>query len=55
MANVTALCPQGPRGNWREYFAARVEELVTSRPELDGGPAQPHDPSTAAWIERLRG
>ena len=23
-------------------------------PELEGGPAQPHDPSTAAWIERLR-
>jgi glucose-6-phosphate isomerase len=23
-------------------------------PELEGGPAQAHDPSTAAWIERLR-
>jgi glucose-6-phosphate isomerase len=24
-------------------------------PELEGGPAQAHDPSTAAWIERLKG
>ena len=24
-------------------------------PELEGGPAQAHDPSTSAWIERLRG
>jgi glucose-6-phosphate isomerase len=23
-------------------------------PELQGGPAQPHDPSTSAWIERLK-
>jgi glucose-6-phosphate isomerase len=23
-------------------------------PELEGGPAQAHDPSTAAWIERLK-
>jgi glucose-6-phosphate isomerase len=23
-------------------------------PELEGGPAQPHDPSTSAWIERLK-
>ena len=24
-------------------------------PELEGGPAQAHDPSTSAWIERLKG
>jgi len=24
-------------------------------PELEGGAAQPHDPSTSAWIERLKG
>ena len=24
-------------------------------PELEGGPLQPHDPSTSAWIQRLRG
>jgi glucose-6-phosphate isomerase len=24
-------------------------------PELEGGPLQPHDPSTSAWIERLKG
>ncbi|MGZ6013670.1 MAG: glucose-6-phosphate isomerase, partial [Caulobacteraceae bacterium] len=23
-------------------------------PELDGGPGRRHDPSTSAWIERLR-
>ena len=23
-------------------------------PELEGGPRQPHDPSTSAWIERLK-
>ena len=23
-------------------------------PELEGGPAQAHDPSTMAWIERLK-
>ncbi len=36
MANITALGGTGPQGSWREYIAARIEGLVTSRPSLDG-------------------
>ncbi|MFQ5599970.1 MAG: putative glycoside hydrolase [Candidatus Krumholzibacteriia bacterium] len=36
MANITGLGPVGPRGQWKDYFAARVEALVDARSELDG-------------------
>ena len=36
MANITALGGTGPQGSWREYIAARITALVTSRPSLDG-------------------
>src|SRR5262245_15061059 len=36
LVNITDLCPAGPQGTWRQYFARRVEDLVTQFPELDG-------------------
>ncbi len=36
MCNVTALCPSGPQGTWKQFIAARIEQLVASHPDLDG-------------------
>jgi hypothetical protein len=36
MANITALGPPGPQGRWKEYIAARIEQLVATHPDLDG-------------------
>jgi len=36
MANITELCPAGPQGNWRQFMAGRVAELMDQFPELDG-------------------
>ncbi|MFQ5599850.1 MAG: putative glycoside hydrolase [Candidatus Krumholzibacteriia bacterium] len=36
MVNVTSLAPDAPLGPWRDFFAARVADLVASRPQLDG-------------------
>ena len=46
---------------WRinsfDQWGVELGKALASRilPELEGGPAQSHDPSTAAWIERLKG
>jgi hypothetical protein len=36
LVNVTGLCPAGPQGNWRQFIAARTEQLMRDNPELDG-------------------
>ena len=36
MCNITALGPVGPLGSWRQYIAARIEQLVAAHPDLDG-------------------
>jgi hypothetical protein len=36
MVNVTDLAPQAPLGSWREFFVARVADLVALHPQLDG-------------------
>lgn len=36
LLNITDRGPVGPQGQWRQYIAARVEQLVRDNPELDG-------------------
>lgn len=36
MCNVTMHGPSGPQGTYREFIAARIEQLVANHPELDG-------------------
>jgi hypothetical protein len=36
LLNITALGPVGPQGAWRQFMAARVEQLVRDNPEIDG-------------------
>lgn len=36
MCNITASGPTGPQGSWRQYIAARIEQLVAAHPALDG-------------------
>jgi glucose-6-phosphate isomerase len=39
-----------------DQWGVELGKALASRilPELEGGPAQAHDPSTSAWIERLK-
>jgi hypothetical protein len=36
MCNITQYGPAGPQGTYRQYIAARIEQLVASHPDLDG-------------------
>ena len=36
LVNITELAPAGPQGPWRQYIAARVEQMMRDAPELDG-------------------
>ena len=36
LANITELGAAGPQGTWRQYTAARVEQLMRDLPEADG-------------------
>lgn len=36
LLNITELGPAGPQGQWRQFIAARVEQLMRDNPELDG-------------------
>lgn len=36
LVNITAEAPSGPQGTWREYFAARVEQLMRDYSAADG-------------------
>lgn len=36
LLNITDFGPAGPQGTWRQYIAARVEQLMRDFPELDG-------------------
>lgn len=36
MCNVTSFGPAGPQGTYRQFIAARIEELVATHPDLDG-------------------
>ncbi len=36
LLNITDLGPAGPQGKWRQFMAARVEQLVRDNPEIDG-------------------
>jgi glucose-6-phosphate isomerase len=39
-----------------DQWGVELGKLLAGRilPELEGGPRAPHDPSTSAWIERLK-
>ena len=39
-----------------DQWGVELGKVMAGRilPELEGGPLQPHDPSTSAWIERLK-
>jgi len=36
LANITELSSAGPQGTWRQYIAARVEQLMRDLPEASG-------------------